>query len=127
MGLHTTSQGRGGPSNVGIGAVTATLRACKFVNYISSGLSHNSGCCTVPHDQGSYQVWLAKYSNTDVGVVCSGLYSSLNDVFYSITFFLVSIMEGTLVVYDDTIHGVIGVLPGSSIFFQLFFNDMGSG
>ena len=99
--LQATSQSRRSPTNVSTGAVTATLLARKFVDYIGNGLLLCPWGRAVPHDQGTCQVWSAVYSQVNDGIVVGWGDSSLDDVLQSITFLTIPFMEGILMVDGD--------------------------
>ena len=80
MELQATSQSRGSPTNVCIGAVTATLLARKFINNIGNGLLLCPWRRAVPHYQGTSQVRFAVYPQVNDGVVVGWGDSSLDDI-----------------------------------------------
>ena len=69
------------------------LLARKFIDYIGGGLSRCSRSSTVPHYQGSCEVWLAVYLQVNDSVCIRRNSSSLDDASKGITFFLISFME----------------------------------
>ena len=124
MELQATSQSRRSPTNVSTGAVTATLLARKFVDYIGNGLLLCPWGRAVPHDQGTCQVWSAVYSQVNDGIVVGWGDSSLDDVLQSITFLTIPFMEGILMVDGDLLFVGGGQLSWFCVLVQFLLDHL---